>query len=99
MTKSKCNVRVVSSTGFSYTTRRGARRLIARGLATGSVDSGMVSMVETDVRYECEAPSVNRAKLAIVARNVASGKYRNDVLGLPNFVGIQRGRVNAGRAA
>jgi hypothetical protein len=86
MSKSKCSIRVLSSLGESWTTRRGARRLVARGLATGDPESGCIHMIEADPRFDAEAVSHRRARLVIVARNRASCEYRNEVLGLPNFV-------------
>lgn len=86
MSKQKCCIRVIGSGGESWTTRRGARRLIERNLAEGDPDSGVVHMIEGDSRFNAAAASANPARLQIVARNAASCQYRNEVLGLPNFV-------------
>lgn len=85
MAKSKCSVQVESSRGISYTDHRGARRLVQRGMAR-KVSDRLIVMLESDPRVFCDRVSVNPARLAIVARNARSCEYRNEVLGLPNFV-------------
>jgi hypothetical protein len=62
---SKCNVKVVSSTGEAWTTKRGARRMIGRGLAV-QLASGVLQMVETDPRFACETPSASGPQLVVM---------------------------------
>lgn len=64
---SKCSVPVYSSRGRSFTTRRGARRLVARGLASERADGG-IQMVETDHRFACETSPPQPPRLTIALR-------------------------------
>ncbi len=93
MSKSRCKVKVESSHGVAWTDNRGARRMVARGMAV-QVSAKLIIMIETDPRFDAERVSANAARLVIVARNQASCDYRGEVLGLPNFV-----RNGAPRAA
>jgi hypothetical protein len=64
---SKCSVEVISSRGSAFTSKRGAHRMIGRGLAVW-LTARAVRMVETDPRCACEAPAANSARLpAVVA--------------------------------
>lgn len=65
---SKCSVKVTSSKGTSWTTRRGARRLVERGMAKEG--PGGLVMVEADPRFACVAASVQRAQYQVIPRRV-----------------------------
>jgi hypothetical protein len=60
-------------------------------------------MVESSPLFDSRPLSVNPPRLTIVSRSsspesLESGRYRNQVLGLPNFVGIVRDqRASKGR--
>lgn len=99
VSKQKSCIRIIGPGGESWTTRRGAKRLIERNLAHGEPESGILHMITSDPRFECAAASANAARLAIVMRNAASCDYRNEVLGLPNFARIGPPRaISHGRA-
>jgi hypothetical protein len=53
---SKCGIRVVSSTGEAWTTKRGARRLVSRELGARQPD-GTIQMYEYDYRVASEPVS------------------------------------------
>jgi hypothetical protein len=66
MRRSKCKVRVNSSKGQGYTSKRGARRMIDRGLAERRPD-GELRMIESDHRFNCETPSSRGPRFEVVA--------------------------------
>lgn len=57
--KFKLTVRVVSSLGTSFTSRRGARRLVSRGLAYEK--AGELVMIESDPRFKRPAKAADPA--------------------------------------
>lgn len=58
MSHSKKSVRVIDAlgTGTTWTSKRGARRIVARGLAVALPD-GTIWMVSADHRLSCSSPS------------------------------------------
>ena len=63
--RSKCNVVVISESGKSWTTKRGARRLVDRELAERQPD-GSVRMRESDYRFACSSgPHNNGPRLEV----------------------------------
>jgi hypothetical protein len=98
--KSKCSIRVRSSRGDSWTTRRGARRLVTRGLAIVAID-GSLEMIEHDHRFDAQAQVRQQSpKLVIVRRYEMPGDYRQRELGLPNFARVpSRHRTSIGKKA
>jgi hypothetical protein len=81
--------------GSRWTNRRQARRLVERGGAEWADQEQRVLRI---VRIERQATApANSPRLEIIARNAWSLDYRNQVLGLPNFVGIQPRSGTPGR--
>jgi hypothetical protein len=56
--KSKTNVKVISSSGVSWTSKHGARRLMERGLA--EMVAGELRVNESDPRFCCETQGARR---------------------------------------
>jgi hypothetical protein len=81
---------VISSKGESYTSLRGARRLVEQKLATEEAPK-LIRMIEEHPRF-CAAP-ISRPvspRLTVIDRDLPDD-YRNRYLGLPNFVRIGSG--------
>lgn len=64
--RQKCSIYVASRSGGSWTTPRGARRLVARGLADWDGDRSIV-MRSDDYRFECTAGGPRSPHMEIVA--------------------------------
>lgn len=103
MSKSKCSVLVISEKGQSFTTRRGARRMVEANLARPESER-CIRMIEDHPRFEAQ-PLPSRPtspRLAVRARVFEmGGDYRNEFLGLPNFVrtGAPRSSSHGKKAA
>lgn len=54
---SKKSIRVTSSFGEAWTSKRGARRLIARGMGALQPD-GSILLAEEDYRFDADAPDI-----------------------------------------
>lgn len=66
MSKGKCSVAVISSSGKAFTTKRGASRLVDQGMAE-KIDDFTVRMFEGDHRYQCVAASTAGPQLEVIA--------------------------------
>jgi hypothetical protein len=76
-----------------HTTRRSARRYVEQGRARW-VAAGVIEFVVDHPRHQAAALDAGQRlphspTMAVVEQR-AIGRYRNDVLGLPNFVGFVR---------
>lgn len=92
MRKQKCSIRVTSSAGEAWTTRRGARRMIARGVAI-PLDARTIVMVESDPRVNCETPSAHGPVLEIAPRFARFDAQGQTFLPYPQREQGTRGRL------
>jgi len=67
---SKASIKVTASSGDTWTTRRGARRLVSRGLAD-ELPNGTLQMHEQDHRYQCEPAAAQGPQLEVIAPRAA----------------------------
>lgn len=72
MSKSKCSVKVVSSTGESWTTKRGALRLVDRGLAF-FVSARSIRMSEICPSFSHGAQLTQGPRLEVVTAKLTPG--------------------------
>lgn len=64
MHKQRCSIRVLGPAGDAWTTPRGARRLISRGLAQ-TVAPATIRMIEGDPRINCAKKASCRPALPV----------------------------------